>query len=139
MPSRADAPEKPPKRQGPEPLRRRRVQTTSFAPSQNRRRILNLLLGFAAVVLLVDALVGEKGFVQRMRAGQDYARTAAKLETIRSENNRLREDIRRLKTDADAIEELAREQLGLIKPGEVVFILRDTKPVAREAAPAAIH
>ena len=47
---------------------------------------------------------------------------------IRSENERLREEARLLREDADTIERVARERLGLIKPGEKLFILKDVDP-----------
>ena len=47
---------------------------------------------------------------------------------IRSENARLREEARLLREDADTIERVARERLGLIKPGEKLFILKDVAP-----------
>jgi cell division protein FtsB len=44
---------------------------------------------------------------------------------VRAENARLREEAQRLQEDASAIEDLARRELGLIKPGEKLFILKD--------------
>ena len=44
------------------------------------------------------------------------------------ENAKLRETARRLKDDPSAIEEIARRELGLIKPGERVFIVKDVPP-----------
>ena len=44
---------------------------------------------------------------------------------MRVENQRLREQARRYREDPSAIEELARKDLGLIKPGEKLFIIRD--------------
>ena len=105
------------------------VSVPSSTP--RRRRILNGLLVFATVVLLVDALVGDKGVVERMRARRQYAQEAAALDAIRRENAVMREKIQRLKDDPAAIESLAREELGLIRPGELLFILRDAqKPVS---------
>ena len=43
----------------------------------------------------------------------------------RAENAALAERARRLREDERAIEELARRELGLIRPGERVFIIRD--------------
>lgn len=116
------------RRQGPEPLRRKRVVTPVAAVSSTRRKALNLLLGFATVVLLVDALVGEKGLMERMRARQQYADASASLEALKAQNSRLREQARRLRDDPAAIETIAREELGLIRPGELLFILREAKP-----------
>ena len=115
---------------GMEPLRRKRVQPQPVA-SPTRRRALNVLLGFATVVLLVDALVGEKGLMARMRAGREYQQQERALEKVRADNARLRETARRLRDDPAAIEAIAREELGWIRDGELLFIIRDVKP-ARE-------
>jgi cell division protein FtsB len=77
----------------------------------------------------VDALVGER--VDTLRARRQHAAIAAALVQKRQENARLRDDIRRLKEDPGAIETLAREQLGLIREGEVLFIVRDTQSPPR--------
>jgi cell division protein FtsB len=123
------------KPRGPEPLRRKRVQPIP-ASNAGRRRLLNLVLGSAAVVLLVDALVGEKGFMDRMRASREYQQQAAKLNAIRRENAALRSHIIRLDTDPSAIEEIARREMGLMKRGELLFIIRDVKAQAQRPAPA---
>ncbi len=136
MPPTLETPTDTRKSRGPEPLRRKRVQPV---PSSNasRRRILNIVLGFAAVVLLVDALVGEKGFVDRMRAKREYQQQLARLSALRQENAAMLDQIIRLDTDPTAIEEIARREMGLIKKGEVLFILRDAKaPAQRAASPA---
>jgi cell division protein FtsB len=80
---------------------------------------------FVTLVLVADALVGEKGLVESMRARRQYRDVAAALESMRRENGRLRESVRQLRDDPGAIESLAREQLGLIRPGEVLFIIKD--------------
>lgn len=113
---------------GPEPLRRKRVQAAPASVSPNRRKLLNLLLAFVAGVLLIDALVGEKGVLEGVRAQREYADTEASLIRLRAENARLREDRRRFTEDRSAIEALAREELGYIRPGELVFIVRDVTP-----------
>ena len=118
-----------------EPLRRRRVQPEPAAGSPRRRRILNAVLGFATVVLLVDALIGEKGLMERMRARQEFETQLAALESLRAGNAQLRDKARRLREDPSAIESIAREELGLIRPGELLFILRDVKPAARDPKP----
>jgi cell division protein FtsB len=110
---------------GAEPLRRKRA--IPAPPSGFRRRAVHLLLVFVTVVLVVDALIGEKGLMQSMRARQEYLEMAASLETLRRNNAKLRDEMRRLNEDPATIESVAREQLGLIRPGEVVFILKDAK------------
>jgi len=96
-----------------------------------RARLLTYTLGFVMIVLVVDALVGDKGMLDTIRARRQYADLAAALAQKRQDNTRLREQIRRLREDPATIESLAREELGLIRDGEVLFILRDADPARR--------
>ena len=89
---------------------------------------MQLLLVFVAVVIVADGIVGERGLLARMRARKEYDALAASLARQRAENTRLREEVRRLRDDPAAIEEIARRELGLIKPGEKVFIVKDVAP-----------
>jgi cell division protein FtsB len=91
------------------------------------RRVGRLLVLFAAIVLIVDGLVGDRGFLAMLRARRQYDELSATLERQRAENARLRDEAGRLRNDPAAIEELARRELGLIRPGEKVFIIKDLK------------
>jgi cell division protein FtsB len=115
--------------QPPAPLRRRKPPEVAASPL--RTRLLNYVLVFVAVVLVVDALVGEKGLIDSLRARRQHDAVAAALAQKRKENARLRDDIRRLKEDPGTIESLARDQLGLMREGEVLFIVRDSQSPAR--------
>lgn len=86
---------------------------------------MNAALGFVAFVLVVDALFGSRGLLETIRARRQHAELSADLARKRRENDQLRDDIRRLREDPAAIESVAREQLGLMRDGEVVFIVRD--------------
>jgi len=92
------------------------------------RRVGRLLVLFAAIVLIVDGLVGDRGFLAMLRTRRQYDELSATLERQRAENTRLRDEADRLLNDPAAIEELARRELGLIRPGEKVFIIKDLKP-----------
>lgn len=89
---------------------------------------MQILLVFVACVILVDALVGDRGLLASIRARREYDELAATIARERTENAQLREEARRLKEDPSAIEEIARRELGLIKPGEKVFIVKDVTP-----------
>ncbi|OFW04663.1 MAG: hypothetical protein A3H96_09775 [Acidobacteria bacterium RIFCSPLOWO2_02_FULL_67_36] len=105
------------------------MRRSRLAPARpdRRRRILNAILVFAAVVLMADALVGDKGFLETLRARRQYRDIAGSVDALRRDNARLREEVRRLNEDPSAIEAIARQDLGLIRPGEVVFIIKDVK------------
>lgn len=108
----------------PPPLRRRRAPAVP-APSPLRRRVLHYILALVTVVLVVDALVGDKGLLETMRARRQYVEVAASLVALRQQNVRLRDEIRRLKGDPATIESIARSELGLMRPGELVFVIKD--------------
>lgn len=105
------------------PLKRRTAPAGQ--PPAHSRRIVRWLLLFLASVIIVDSLVGDRGLLAMLRARQEYDALAATIAHERAENARLREEARRLKEDPSAIEEIARRELGLISPGEKVFIIKD--------------
>lgn len=92
------------------------------------RRLVHLLLLFVASIIVVDGLVGDRGLVAMLRARQENDAMTAAIARQRAENARLREVVRRLREDPSAIEEIARRELGLIKPGERLFIVKDVLP-----------
>ena len=92
------------------------------------RRLLRHFLFFITIVIVVDAIAGEKGLLALLEARRDYSALERSLERAREENAALRDLARRLREDPSAIEEQARRQLGLIKPGEILFIVKDVTP-----------
>lgn len=78
-------------------------------------------------VLIIDALVGDRGFLAMLKAQQQYRTLETSLAQSRTENARLREQARQLREDPQAVEEIARRELGLIRPGEKLFIIKDVK------------
>ena len=96
-----------------------------------QRRIVQLLLIFIASVIVVDGIVGDQGLLAMLRARHEHDELAATIARERAANARLRDEAQRLREDPQAIEEIARRELGLIKPGEKVFILKDISPPQR--------
>jgi len=87
-------------------------------------RLLSVVLLLASVTVTASALIGEHGIPHLigLRAErEDLGRTAFAL---LEENARLRDELRRLKKDDLYLEQLARRQLGLVRPGEIVYRFR---------------
>jgi len=103
---------------------------TSSIPPVARRKTLQLLLVFVTLVLILNALIGDRGLMETLRARQKHAEIATAIERLRSDNARLREEIGRLRSDPWTIEAVARQELGLLKPGEILFIIKDARPAA---------
>ena len=89
------------------------------------RRLLRHILVFITAVIVIDAIAGEKGLLALLQARREYSALERSLDRARTENAELRDMARRLREDPSAIEEQARRELGLIKPGEMLFIVKD--------------
>ncbi len=106
----------------PEPLDGPRLP-----PRKRQNPWLGRTLAFITCVLLFDALVGEQGLAQTLRSRHERRTAAAALERLRHENAGLREQIRRLVEDPAAIEAVARQDLGLVRPGEILVVVKDLR------------
>jgi cell division protein FtsB len=91
------------------------------------RRRVRLGLTFVAAALAVNAVLGERGLGETLRARREGAALTVSISKLRLENARLREDVRRLKEDPTLIETLARRDLGLMRPGEILFVFTPTR------------
>ena len=84
------------------------------------------LLGVAACVALVLTLVSAadaKGFRRYLRLRQDVESIHERNRVLTEQNDVLLREISALRNDPAALERAAREELGYIKPGEIVFHL----------------
>jgi len=96
--------------------------------SARLRRVVQSALWVGAALLIVEALFGDRGFTAMIEARKQHQAAELALQKVRAENAALRGQARRLKEDTSAIEEIARRDLHLIAPGEVVVIVKDAKP-----------
>lgn len=101
-----------------------RPESTPPVLRRRNRRTFQGLLIFIGCVVGVDALVGDKGLLAMIQARQQYRALQESLAGARAENARLREEARQLREVPAVIEEHARRELGLIRPGEKLFIIR---------------
>ncbi len=100
------------------------------------------LAAVLAVPLLLYALVatGQKA-LDNYQLNQEADTLRAEVRALRDENVRLQEEMAAARTDA-AIEAVAREQLGLVKPGDSAVVLvpagqqeQTMEPTPRPAPP----
>jgi cell division protein FtsB len=90
--------------------------------------VLKLGLAFLTTVLALNAIAGSRGLPAVLQARRDFDRDEQALERLRAENAGLRQEIRRLREDPETVEEVARRELGYIRPGEKVFVVNDVGP-----------
>jgi cell division protein FtsL len=87
--------------------------------------IVRIALGvfvLLTVAILLLAVFNDKGALQVRSQGQKLNAIQADINRLDAENKALNAEIQALRTDPNAIEKLAREELKLVKPGEVVLV-----------------
>ena len=89
------------------------------------RRLFQFGLLFVGSVLVANALVGERGLIDSIEARRQHQRLIREIDRLHQQNEHLRREARRLREDPRAIEEVARGDLGLIRSGELLFLLHD--------------
>jgi cell division protein FtsL len=80
----------------------------------------------AAGVLLVlyfiiTRVVGEMGVVKYYRMRAQRTALTEEISKLKQDNARLRKEVSSLKNDSSYIERVARDKLGLARPGEIVY------------------
>ena len=96
-------------------------------PRRQPRRFWSHAVLFTACVILANALFGERGLTETLRARRSYGAARQDLARLKRENASLRDHVRRLRTDPATIESVARSELGLVRPGEILVTIKDVK------------
>ena len=84
-----------------------------------------LLIAFLALVAYVA--FGNRLFYKVWQEEKTLTELEAQVERLETETDSLRRVLKLLESDIDFIERVAREDLGLVKPGEVVIPLPKKK------------
>jgi cell division protein FtsB len=84
-------------------------------------RIAVGVIGLMTVGMLLLAIFDPHGALAVRRQRAKLAEVNAKVAALTAENNQLRKEVDNLRSDEATIERIAREELGLVKPGEVVL------------------
>ena len=86
-----------------------------------RRKITLTLVFTAMLVLLLVVIFRDNGWVELKRLQKTRMALVEGNATLTRENSRLYDIIDRLQNDSDYIENVARQELGMIRPDEVIF------------------
>src|SRR5262252_4579061 len=103
------------------------VFRTSREVRDKRRRLLTYALLAGSTVLMVNALVGEHGYIATLRSQREADAITEEIEKIKTQSRDLKERTERLKNDPAALEEAARRDLNMVMPGDTVIIIKDAK------------
>jgi cell division protein FtsB len=84
------------------------------------------LYGWASLIalLFIYAVVGERGAIHLWRLQGEKGKLDDQNYRLQKDNEALREKITRLRSDNHFLEKIAREELNMVRPGEVVYRFR---------------
>ena len=84
-----------------------------------KKLIIKKLIIFAFVIFFIGSYINQ--LITMRRIESEIAVKQSQLEEIQEKNERLQEEVEKINSNsADYLEKLARERLGMIKPGEKV-------------------
>ncbi|PWT73861.1 MAG: hypothetical protein C5B60_07625 [Chloroflexi bacterium] len=90
------------------------------------------LLGVSIFGLFLHDIFGPHGYLAMRRTKLEIERVRGEIVRLNKENAELSEEVKSLKSDPHKIESIARDELGLAKPGEVIIKI----PKSEQTGPA---
>jgi len=78
--------------------------------------------------LLVPLIVGDMGLVKYFKMRNTYHQLQQEIQQLSEENQKIEKEIRALRSDPIKIEQFARDRLGMVRPGEVVYQFEPAVP-----------
>lgn len=90
-------------------------------PFQLPRRWPLYVLGVFILSLCVLTAIGERGVLHLWRLTGEKARLDEENYRLQKENEGLRQRISKLRNDNFYLEKMAREELNLVRPGEIIY------------------
>ena len=84
-----------------------------------------ILSGLFLLGMMALTVWGDRGLLAMWSMQQDLRRMAREIEILEGENHRLGHEVQRLQTDLGYIEKIAREELGMVRPGEIILEFPD--------------
>ena len=100
-----------------------------------RKKAASLFLAAALGSLIVYTITGERGAISLYRKWQERRALQAELVALEQRNDGKRAENARLRDEPEAVEKIAREELDLLRPGEVMFVLPEGVEERRPTAP----
>lgn len=92
-----------------------------------RSRLYLIFFLLLFMILAYNFFFGEMGYLKYRELKKNEQKILTEINQIKKTNDSIKEEINLLKKDPKYLEKYAREQFGLIKPGEMVFQFQDSE------------
>ncbi len=87
-------------------------------------KIVQSLIIFCAVIVVIISLIGDKGLVQYMALKDQEEKLEMEIQQLKEKRQEWIKKIQSIKSNQTYIENIAREQLGMIRKDEKLIKLR---------------
>ena len=91
-------------------------------------KAVTLLSGVLTIVFLISFFFSDRGIAELQVARHRVNELQSEIKRLETENARLRREIESARNSTFAIEKIAREDLGMSRKGEVVYMLPSKAP-----------
>ena len=118
----------------PPPVRSTLVTMSPVSTHDARRatqvtlKAVTLLSGILTFVFLISFFFSDRGIAELQHARKRVGDLHADITHLQSENTRLQAEIDSIRRSTYAVERIAREDLGMSKKGEVIYLLPTAHP-----------
>ncbi len=93
------------------------------------------VLALLCIFLIVHEIFGQNGYLALRRQRKELQTLHQQIQQLRQENGQMEQQIKALRSDPEAIERLAREQMHLARPGELIYTLPEKDPKKDQTSP----
>jgi cell division protein FtsB len=102
---------------------RRQTKTKPPEPRSFWTRYARYILALGLFLIAMHDVFGSHGLLAMRRTQTQVKQLRGEIDRLNQENGDLGKQVRALRTDPKAIERIARDELGLARPGEMIFKL----------------
>jgi len=92
------------------------------------------LLGLLLLALAVHDIFGTHGYLAMRHTQQEIDKVRADIDQLNKENLKLAQQVKELKSDPHKIEKIARDELGLARPGEVIIKIPQSQQLPQDSS-----
>jgi len=91
--------------------------------SPGRNNLLTIALLALILLMAAYAVFGNRGVLRIVQAQRQQQELQQRLEEMQTQQQELRQEIERLNNDRDYWEQLARTRLGMVREGELIYLV----------------
>lgn len=85
----------------------------------------HIALKIAGIIIICGVLLSYQPYSELRRFRKEISGLEEEIATLREANENLRSEVKALKEDPFYIEKVARDDLGLTKPGEIIYHIKN--------------